>query len=98
MDLIHVILIEHGDVVDVVIRPSHSDIENLLGTSFWVVRRLGKGNVLFHGEAHYPGREDFTFMGVPYNGNAVIARWGEYGDIESSGISLEEVRQTVEWP
>lgn len=97
MDRTSVILIRNGEVREVGIKPSHEEIERLLGTTFWVVRRMRNSvrGVMFHGEGAYPGLEDFVFNGVPYFGNGVIAGYDEYGDIRSPVLTVSEVRKMV---
>lgn len=82
-------------------KPSHEAMEKVLGTPFWVVRRFrtgARGDVLFHCEARYPGREDYSFLGMGYNGCGIVARYNEYGDIESSAMTLDEAREITVFP
>lgn len=101
MDLIHVILIKNGQVSEVEIKPSHEEIERVMDSRFWVVRRLFSGNggdILFHREGNFPGRADFVFRGTGYYDCGILAGYGPYGDLIAPRLTLDKVRHLVLFP
>lgn len=96
--MIKAIGIAHGNVLNVMIPPTHSAVEEYLGTTFWCTRRLRNGrhgDVLFYCEAQYAEKVQFVFGGVGYSGNGLIAHYDMYGDLESTKLTLKEVKERV---
>lgn len=80
--------------------PSHVCMEEEIGTRFWIMRRLAgihHGCVLFHAEGRNKGYEDFTFLGIGYSGCGLVCSIDVYGDLGSTGVSLDDVAEHLIW-
>lgn len=78
--------------------PSHAMMEELIGTRFWIMRRLGsisRNCVLFHAEGSVRGYEDFSFLDASYMGIGMVCSVDAYGDLGSASLSIDDVAKHV---
>lgn len=78
--------------------PSHVAMEEEIGTRFWAMRRvnnLRSGCVFFHAEGKINGYEDFCFLDRLYMGSGLLCRMDSYGDLASTGVSIEDAARHV---
>lgn len=80
------------------IPPSHTAIEEEIGTRFWIRRRLPwlSGRcVLFHAEGSIKGYEDFSLFDVSYMGSGLVCSVDAYGDLGSTPLPVADVAKHV---
>lgn len=103
--MINVILINGitREIKEVQIAQGYSEVQKLVGTDRWTSTYLFDSDrylspdVVFHPEEHGVVHSDFTISGMAIKGNAVVARIGAYGIIESPAATIDDVTQAVHW-
>lgn len=82
------------------IKPSFHDVEEIIGSNWWGAKPvlLDNGDLVYRSEeAKHGDASTFSFQGILYRGNALIARLDCYSDLMDCRTEFSSVRPCVEW-